>query len=268
VSLLLAALWVTVAQAAQTVTLTWDANPAPGIAGYRVHYGVVSGVYSQISDVGNKLTATIFDLTAGKTYFFAVTAYDAAGLESSPSNEVSYTAGMTNSRLFNGSVVPSIITANDPSAVELGVKFQSSVAGNITAIRFYKGPQNTGPHTAHLWNASGTLLASATFLGETVSGWQQVNLPAPVAIAANTTYVASYHCKGYYSIDANYFATAHLSGPLLALASGSSGGNGVYAYGTTSTFPTNTYNASNYWVDVVVATKPPPTSRTRRLKRK
>jgi len=39
--------------------------------------------------------------------------------------------------------------------------------------------------------------------------------------------------------------------PLHALRSGQSGGNGVYAYGTTSTFPTNSFKAANYWVDVV-----------------
>jgi len=41
------------------------------------------------------------------------------------------------------------------------------------------------------------------------------------------------------------------NGPLTAPASSSSGGNGVYAYGSSSAFPTNTFNASNYWVDVV-----------------
>jgi hypothetical protein len=77
-------------------------------------------------------------------------------------------------------------------------------------------------------------------------------LSSPVPINANTTYVVSYHTKkGFYSSDVNYFVNAQTSGPLTALASGSSGGNGVYAYGSASTFPTNTYNPSNYWVDIV-----------------
>ena len=45
--------------------------------------------------------------------------------------------------------------------------------------------------------------------------------------------------------------------PLPALADGASGGNGVYKYGT-SGFPTQTFNASNYWVDVVFNTTVPP----------
>ena len=68
-----------------------------------------------------------------------------------------------------------------PNAVNLGVKFQSDVAGYITGIRFYKGPSNTGTHVGHLWTASGALLATATFTNETASGWQQVNFANPVA---------------------------------------------------------------------------------------
>ena len=41
--------------------------------------------------------------------------------------------------------------ASRPSAVELGVKFRTDVAGSITGVRFYKGSQNTGTHVGHLW---------------------------------------------------------------------------------------------------------------------
>src|SRR5690606_28877294 len=70
---------------------------------------------------------------------------------------------------------------------------------------------------------------------------------------ANTVYVASYHApNGRYSKNANYFANQGVvSGPLRAPADGVSGANGVYAYASTSTFPTDTYQASNYWVDVI-----------------
>jgi hypothetical protein len=59
---------------------------------------------------------------------------------------------------------------------------------------------------------------------------------------------------GHYSYTANALATTVDSGPLHALASGSSGGNGVFAYGA-SRFPTRSYNATNYWVDVVFSTQ-------------
>ena len=42
--------------------------------------------------------------------------------------------------------------------------------------------------------------------------------------------------------------------PLHALATSAAGGNGVYGYGTADTFPANTYQALNYWGDVVFST--------------
>jgi Domain of unknown function (DUF4082)/Cadherin-like domain len=153
--------------------------------------------------------------------------------------------------LFSSNPTPSLVSVDDPSPVELGFKFQSSSAGDITGLRFYKGPSNTGTHTANLWSSTGTLLASATFTNETASGWQQVNFAAPVTITAGTTYVASYHTSGNYSADPNLFASAISNGPLTAPSSASIGGNGVYAYGSGGLFPTNTYNATSYGVDVL-----------------
>ena len=100
-----------------------------------------------------------------------------------------------------------------------------------------------------LWSATGDKLASATFTNTTASGWQTVTLATPVDIAANTTYVASYHTSGAYAATTNFFTSPLTSGPLTT-----TGGNGVYGYGgnnTTGIFPTNTYNAANYWADVV-----------------
>jgi hypothetical protein len=153
--------------------------------------------------------------------------------------------------LFTSNPTPSIVSVNDPNAVELGFKFQSAGAGEITGIRFYKGPQNTGTHVADLWSATGTLLASATFTNETASGWQQVNFANPVAITAGATYVASYHTNGNYSADPNLFATAVTNGPLTAPSSATSGGNGVYAYGSGGLFPSSSYNSNGYGVDIL-----------------
>jgi hypothetical protein len=202
----------------------------------------------------NTSTQTVtFTPTGGYTGLasFTYTITDGSGTDSA---KVSLTvnAQATTASLFSPSSTPATVTDLDNHAVELGVKFQSSMNGRITAFRFYKGPQNTGTHTATLWSSSGSPLASATFTNETASGWQQVSLATPVSITAGATYIASYHTNtGFYSGDQNYFAGAVTSGPLTALSSSASGGNGVYAYGSSSTFPTKSWNASNYWVDVV-----------------
>ena len=154
--------------------------------------------------------------------------------------------------IWSNTTTPAVASQNDSNPVELGVRFRSDLSGSITAIRFYKGPANTGTHTGHLWTNTGTLLASVTFAGETASGWQQATLSTPVAIAANTTYVVSYYAPaGGWAVNLSYFATSSFnSPPLHALADGLDGPNGVYRYGA-SGFPTNTYQSSNYWVDVV-----------------
>jgi len=126
------------------------------------------------------------------------------------------------------------------------------VAGTVTGVRFYKGATTTGAHTGTLWSVSGTKLATATFTGETASGWQTVTFSSPVAITAYTVYVVSYHSNvGNYAYTSNTFATAGVdNGPLHALKAGVSGGNGVLRYGT-SAFPNSSSNSSNYWVDVL-----------------
>ena len=201
----------------------------------------------------NSSTQTVsFVPTTGYTGLASFT-YTITDGQASASGNVSLTVNypVSAQSLFNSGDTPATVTVNDPNSVELGVKFQASTTGTITGIRFYKGPQNTGTHVADLWNATGTLLATATFTNETASGWQQVNLSNPVVVTAGTTYVVSYHTNGNYSADGNSFATPHTNGSLTALASGTSGGDGVYAYGTGTIFPTNSFNASNYWVDVV-----------------
>ena len=47
--------------------------------------------------------------------------------------------------------------------IEVGVKFQSSVAGQITALKFYRSPSDTGSDLLDLWTSTGTNLASVTF---------------------------------------------------------------------------------------------------------
>ena len=164
---------------------------------------------------------------------------------------------------WSASTTPTTPQHSDPNAVELGVKFTTSIDGFISGVRFYKATGNTGTHVGNLWSASGALLARATFSAETASGWQQVNFASPVPVNANTVYVASYYApNGNYAADLNFFATSGVSnGPVNLLSNGAAGGNSVYRYSSTTTFPSSTYNATNYWVDLVFSatgTAPPP----------
>ncbi|WP_244484440.1 DUF4082 domain-containing protein [Mesorhizobium sp. Root552] len=148
--------------------------------------------------------------------------------------------------LFASNSTPAIIADNDPNSVELGMKFTASTAGTITGIKFYKGSQNTGTHTGSLWTSTGSLMGTLTFTNETASGWQSATFNTPIQISAGQTYVVSYHTNGFYSANNNYFTAPVTNGPLTAPVNA-----GVYAYGSSSVFPTSTWNASNYWVDVM-----------------
>jgi hypothetical protein len=158
---------------------------------------------------------------------------------------------ITASSLWNTSTTPGTVDGGDTSAVELGVKFSATTNGFITGIRYYKSAANTGTHIGSLWTANGQLLARATFVNETSSGWQEVLFDSPIAITAGTSYVASYHApNGHYSVNRNYFNKQFTSGSLRVAANG-----GVYGYGSAGVFPSSSYQGSNYWVDVLFTTE-------------
>jgi hypothetical protein len=75
---------------ARALTLAWDRNNEPNIAGYKLYYGVTNSAATKL-DVGNSTSAAVNNLTAGKTYYFYVTAYNTAALESNPSQQITYT---------------------------------------------------------------------------------------------------------------------------------------------------------------------------------
>lgn len=73
------------------LTIAWDPNTEPELAGYKLYYGYSSRSYEFSVDIGNKTSYVIQSLGPGKTYFFTATAYNAFGNESDFSEELSYT---------------------------------------------------------------------------------------------------------------------------------------------------------------------------------
>jgi len=189
------------------------------------------------------------------------------------STDESYDGGASNlssdeRTIFRSTDLPEIAAAEDSQAVELGVRFRADVPGVITGLRFYKGRRNSGQHVGHLWSSDGSLLATLNFTGETRSGWQTARFSRSVTIAANTTYVASYYAPtGHYPATRRAFADKGVDrGPLHALRDGADGADGAFHYGA-SAFPTDSYQSTNYFVDVIFkadgatadAGPPPPT---------
>ncbi len=76
---------------AASVRLAWNPSSGRSVVGYKVHYGLKHGKYTQMVQVKGRLTTktVIKGLNEGKTYFFAVSAYNKKGQESPLSSEIS-----------------------------------------------------------------------------------------------------------------------------------------------------------------------------------
>ncbi len=120
-------------------------------------------------------------------------------------------------------------------------------------MRFYKAAANTGTHIGNLWRADRHAAGDGHLHHETATGWQTVTFATPVSVTAGTTYVASYFTPtGHYAVHQQRLPFG-FDTPRCTRWPTASAPNGVYAHGTTSAFPANSYNATNYWVDVLFA---------------
>ena len=249
---------VSASAATRQALVSWGAPENTGtgsLSSYTVTPYIGTEAQTPVEVPSSKTSAIVTGLANGTAYTFQVSATNSVGTGPASSPSVAVTPQST---IFDFST-PATIDSKDGSSVNVGVKFTTEVAGTVTGIRFYKATTNVGTHTGVLWSATGAKLASATFTGESESGWQQVNFSSPVPINPHTTYIASYLApKGHYSDTSSGFATAGVSNPPLAALGNATSANGVYTYGTSVAFPTSSYKATNYWVDVNFTPTPPP----------
>src|SRR4051794_5522642 len=140
---------------AATVTLAWDPNPEPNIAGYIVSYGTTSKTYSTSVDVG-KVTTWSVSLTPGSRYYFAAQAYNTSGLRSAFSTEVS-----TN------------VVANAPSIISL-----SPTSGSVGTSVVITG--------ANFGATQGTSVVRFNGTVATATSWSAGAIAAPVPTGAAT----------------------------------------------------------------------------------
>ena len=173
---------VTANPATSQALVSWTAPSSTGgsaITGYTITPYIGATAQTPVSAGASATSVTVTGLTNGTGYTFTVAATNATAKgPASPASSVV----TPNDTIFNFTA-PGIVDAEDPSSVELGVKFTSSVAGSVTGIRFYKAAANTGTHVGSLWTSTGTLLSSATFVNESASGWQLVTFSSPVAVS-------------------------------------------------------------------------------------
>ena len=170
-------------------------------------------------------------------------------------NQVLIAQNQTTTQTIFTTQTPDSPSDTDNNSYELGLKFQSAKAGQITTIRYWKATNETGSHIGTIWSSTGDVLASVTFSDETADGWQQQDLSTPLDIQANTTYVVSVNINSYFAATYDALTSPVVNGDLSTIADGN---NGVF--GSPGSLPTNSYQNSNYFRDIVfVATATAPT---------
>jgi hypothetical protein len=135
-------------------TLVWDANTETNLAGYNVYYSQTNGAITQV-DVGLNTSFSLSGLAVSPTpYVFYVTAYNTDGIESDPSDSVTYTS------IASQPVPPSIILAPSSSSVLFGQPFSLSVQASGS------------PTLAYQWLKNGAVVAGATNISYSVNAAQ------------------------------------------------------------------------------------------------
>lgn len=117
--------------AAGNLTLSWVANPDTNVVGYKIYYGTASQAYTANVVAGNVTNLIVGGLTAGTTYYFAATSYDAAGNESSFSTETSGIIVNTNAAPTLDSIANVSVNENSGSLV---VNLTGISTGNTNVI--------------------------------------------------------------------------------------------------------------------------------------
>ncbi len=229
-----------------SVTFSEPVQPATVALGLTGPGGPVAGATTYDAPTRTATFTPAAPLLGSTNYTASASgAKDAAGNTMAPTTWSFLTAGICPCSLFASDATPAVAAANDPGSVNLGMRFTPNVNGSVSAIRFYKAATNTGTHVGTLWSSTGEQLATVTFTNESASGWQVATLTTPVNLTAGTTYVVSYLAPvGRYSANAGFFNQPFTSGPLQGVM-------GVYRYGPTSAYPQDSYQSTNYWVDVV-----------------
>ena len=226
---------------AQSVSLAWDATTDLNVAGYNVYYGTNSGQYVYSSTVDHTTNTTVTGLQDGVTYFFVVTAFNTAGLESPWSNEVIY------------SVPPSgpgpgspVISWSNPADLVYGTALS---AAQLNATASVPGGFAYNPPAGTVLAAGNGQVLSVTFTPtDTTSylaGAKTVNVnvqKAPLSITADNKSMIkgaalpalSASCSGWVNGDSAAVLTGAVTLSTTASSSSAAGTYPIVASGATS----------------------------------
>ena len=145
---------------AKAITLAWDPSPDPTVTGYMVHHGTVSGTYTTHVDAGMTNTNVVSNLVPGTTYYFVVTAYNAARVESAYSNQVSKAEP-------SAAPVAAFVASATSGTAPLAMNFSNNSTGSIStyAWNFGDGTTSSSANPSKVYASVGTFSVSLTVTG-------------------------------------------------------------------------------------------------------
>ncbi|MCR2784988.1 MULTISPECIES: DUF4082 domain-containing protein [unclassified Microbacterium] len=239
------------ASADTTLSVGFSHPIAAGVAGsVRANGAAVEGNWLLSTDGRSLEFSPATALPSGAAVTVDITAV--IGTDGTAGPDVSWSFQVADSSpsvtTFFGDAAPALTAvASEAASVELGMAFRSSVAGEVRAIRFYKGAGTAGTHTGSLWSPTGERLAEVAFVGGGTGGWQRAVLPEPVEIQPGALYTVSYFApQGRYAYKSGGLGAPVTSGPLTA----ESPANGRYRYGAGGAMPDAVWDSTNYFADV------------------
>jgi hypothetical protein len=155
-----------VAEAAD-VALGWNSNVEEDIAGYHVAYGLASGSYTAVVDVGNATSHRLFNLESNRTYFFAVRAYNFDGIASGFSSEVSTLTDGPPLTLTSVSM-----NQSSPKPVGTQILFTTNAAAGVQPYQYKWLVSTATSTTVREWSTDATLLWQPALAGSyQITAW-------------------------------------------------------------------------------------------------
>jgi hypothetical protein len=146
---------------ARTLTLVWDPNTEPDIAGYLLSYGTVSGQYTSTIDLGNVTSYVFSEPNPLLRYFVALRAYNRVGAVSPYSAELA-------TQLAPPVLTVTGLSANrtSPQLVGTGITFSAITSDSITPLQFKWWIENdTASTVGQQWSPSNMFTWTPTFPG-------------------------------------------------------------------------------------------------------
>ena len=174
------------------------------------------------------------------------------------------------------SETPSLLDVNNGAAITVGATIVFAADGQVTAIRFWAPGTNTGTYTGALYEVtsdddpagSGTgdlLVSAAVASGNITAGAFNDITVASVDVTAGTYYRAAVHCTSgrIVATGAAFASAAITNGNVTDIQHGTATPlgtlhNGAFTEGVSLSYPATSFNATDYFVDVVFSEGPPP----------